>query len=156
MDDRTLQKDITSPSHKIKWGTAILGPKPLINIHVGSPIAEPIQINLTQPVILGRNEENDPNMQINLTAFEAAQRGVSRRHASLEKVDKMATLTDLNSKNGTFLNGHLLFGNQRRILRDGDEIRLAQLVMYIYYVKPTSEDKDARIKSIIRHAHDLE
>ena len=37
--------------------------------------------------------------------------------------------------NGTFLNGQRLVPNQPRILRDGDEIRLGHLVLYVRFVK---------------------
>ena len=154
MEDRTKRMHITSRGHKIKWGTATLGPQPIVMIHIGSPTADPIQINLTHLIILGRAETNDPDLDVSLAGHEAAQKGVSRRHASLEKVSKNVMLTDLNSTNGTFLNGQRLLPNQRRIIRDSDEIKLGRLVMYVFYEKNISKFEDARREIIKRYMDD--
>lgn len=50
-------------------------------------------------------------------------RQVSRRHATLRRVDDGFELVDLGSKNGTHLNGVPLTGSQR--LQDGDLIQVA-------------------------------
>lgn len=50
---------------------------------------------------------------------------VSRIHAKLRKVDQEYYLMDLNSKNGTYLNGQLLPGHENRLLSPGDEISFA-------------------------------
>ncbi|MBA3868216.1 MAG: FHA domain-containing protein [Anaerolineae bacterium] len=156
MDDLTRRMHITSKGHKVKWGTASLGSEPILMIHVGSLTAEPIQVNLSHELILGRAEANDPDVDINLAVYEAAQKGVSRRHASLEKVTKNVMLIDLNSTNGTFLNEQRIFPNQRRVVRDGDEIRLGRLVMYIFYEKQVSKFEDARYEAIKRYIEDAD
>jgi len=50
---------------------------------------------------------------------------VSRIHAGIERRDGKYFLTDLNSTNGTFLNGERLEANEYRQLRSGDEIYFA-------------------------------
>ena len=155
MNKPTKRLPITSRSHQIKWGTANLGPEGLVNIHVGSPTAEPIPTHLTHPVILGRSDEDDPDIHVNLVHYEAAQKGVSRRHALLEVIDKNVMLTDLNSTNGTFLNGQRLQANQRRIARDSDEIQLGQLLLYIFFEKQPPDIEDASYQAIKKYAHDI-
>lgn len=48
---------------------------------------------------------------------------VSRRHALVQRDEEGYQITDLDSKNGTFLNGKPVGGPSR--LRDGDEIQIA-------------------------------
>src|SRR5436190_4167333 len=52
---------------------------------------------------------------------------VSRLHACLEYDHEQVVITDLNSTNGTFVNGERLSANQPRRLRAGDRINLAQV-----------------------------
>ena len=52
---------------------------------------------------------------------------ISRRHARLERNGARVVITDLNSSNGTSINGLPLQGSY--VLRDNDEIRLGQIVL---------------------------
>jgi len=52
---------------------------------------------------------------------------VSRRHARIDLANGVATLTDLGSKNGTFLNRERL--RRPRKLVDGDEIRIGTVTL---------------------------
>ncbi|SRR5258708_1985549 len=52
---------------------------------------------------------------------------VSRLHACLEYDHEQVVLTDLNSTNGTFVNGERLVPGQQKRLRAGDKINLAQV-----------------------------
>jgi hypothetical protein len=65
-------------------------------------------------VILGRGEECD---------IVLAERQVSRHHIRIYKQDEAFFVEDLESKNGTWVNGAQLKGTCR--LSDGDEIHLA-------------------------------
>ncbi len=63
---------------------------------------------------IGRDETN---------AIVLADREVSRRHAQIDHAGDRYTLSDLDSKNGTFVNGAPVQG--AAVLRDGDEILIA-------------------------------
>ena len=52
---------------------------------------------------------------------------ISRLHARLELEGDACFLTDLNSMNGTFVNGERLEPNERRQVKDHDQIRFATL-----------------------------
>ena len=56
--------------------------------------------------------------------------GVSRRHARIDVRDGRATLVDLESKNGTFVDGARV--EEPRALRDGDTIRLGRRVSLVF------------------------
>src|SRR4051794_10308952 len=54
---------------------------------------------------------------------------VSRLHARLELEHEQIAITDLNSTNGTFVNGERLPPGLPRKLRAGDKISFAQICM---------------------------
>ena len=51
---------------------------------------------------------------------------VSRVHAKIRKRDEEYYLTDLNSRNGTSVNGRLLRANEEYQLQDEDEVDFAE------------------------------
>jgi pSer/pThr/pTyr-binding forkhead associated (FHA) protein len=56
---------------------------------------------------------------------------ISRHHAALQYVEKEGFyLIDLNSTNGTFVNGEPVF--HRQLLKDGDQIRLGSLTISFF------------------------
>jgi DNA-binding winged helix-turn-helix (wHTH) protein len=64
---------------------------------------------------------------------------VSRRHARLVIVSGLATLEDLGSKNGTFVNGIRL--SAPVALRDGDEVRVGSVSMTLrVHAKPSAAE----------------
>jgi len=69
------------------------------------------------PFLIGKNK--------GLVDFCLNEPGVSRLHAKLEKEGKEYYITDLNSTNGTKINGQLLEANEKRQLRIGDELEFA-------------------------------
>jgi len=93
-----------------------------------------------------------PGVRVELDGTELV---IESRHASLEVIDKNVMLTDLNSTNGTFLNGQRLQANQRQIARDSDEIQLGQLLLYIFFEKQPPDIEDASYQAIKKYAHDI-
>src|SRR5262245_19546846 len=71
---------------------------------------------------LGRFHEND--------VFFPDDRGLSRRHLALEKEGDGWVVSDLGSKNGTFVNGVRLEGPHR--LRAGDVIAAGQVTAVLH------------------------
>ena len=68
-----------------------------------------------------------------LTPFGALEKGVSRVHAAIYCTQKQATITDMKSTNGVFLNGNPIAPNQHHNLRDGDEIQFGRLTAHVYF-----------------------
>lgn len=66
------------------------------------------------PLLIGRDDGCD---------VVIAERQVSRQHAAIAREEENYVLRDLNSKNGTFVNGRELDGAYA--LQDGDEIQIA-------------------------------
>lgn len=55
---------------------------------------------------------------------------VGRVHARIQKIDNSYFLTDLVSKNGTYINGVKLVGNESYKLKNGSEIKIANVVLH--------------------------
>ncbi len=77
---------------------------------------------------------------IPLDEYNAYDRGVSRLHVRIGgPFGEHFEIEDLNSTNGTFLNGKVLARGRLYPLRHGDELVLGALRMCVYFV-PDSED----------------
>lgn len=95
---------------------------------------QPLMVQIRSEVILGRVTEQSENTTfINLTPYGAEDLGVSRRHCRLLRDQKAVYLMDLNSTNGTRLNGESLPAAVEKRLRDGDEIMLGRMKLFIYF-----------------------
>jgi DNA-binding winged helix-turn-helix (wHTH) protein len=66
---------------------------------------------------------------------------VSRRHARIVVSEGTATIEDLGSKNGTFVNGHRIEGTQR--LADADQIRVGVAVLVLRAYRNSSTQTQA-------------
>jgi DNA-binding NtrC family response regulator len=69
------------------------------------------------PVVIGREPPPGGHL-INQTA-------VSRTHARIARVDERYVVTDLRSRNGTLLNGHMI---EEATLNEGDELRVGDAI----------------------------
>ena len=69
------------------------------------------------PFLIGKNRD--------LTDHCLNKPGVSRLHVKLEETETGYTVTDLNSTNGTSVNGRLLEANETAVLNPGDELMIA-------------------------------
>jgi hypothetical protein len=93
-----------------------------------------LPIHIKGRVIIGRTDvESGKKVDIDLTPYGGRENGVSRRHATLYRTRQTVSLVDLNSSNGTFLNGVQLIPHQPRLLREGDEVRLGKIRFHISF-----------------------
>lgn len=83
---------------------------------------------------LGRSNANN-SVDVDLSEVGAADLGVSRSHALLQYDSNTEGIyiTDLNSTNGTYVNGFKLPANARTRLRDGDELQLGHLKLGVRF-----------------------
>lgn len=115
-------------------GTAYIGKSTEIIVKIND--VEVIRLQPSQEMILGRSDTGTSfTPDIDLAHHNALELGVSRRHAKLKVSDGDITLSDMNSSNGTFLNGQRLVPNQPRVLHNGDEVRVGKLVTHIFFVQ---------------------
>jgi hypothetical protein len=85
-----------------------------------------------QTTILGRLGIGEQLAIVDLSKYQAHMLGVSRQHAAITFSDGNYTIEDLNSSNGTWINENRLPPNQPRPLRNGDVVRLGQLIIFVY------------------------
>lgn len=86
-------------------------------------------------IIFGRSELGDPlQPDINLGPYGGYRLGVSHIHARINPpLSNALTLNDMGSTNGTFVNDVPVKLNEARRLCDGDEIRMGNMVMQLYF-----------------------
>lgn len=83
--------------------------------------------------ILGRLESSPQKPAADLSRYYARVLGVSREHAAVSYADQGWVVEDLNSTNGTWLNKKKLTPHEPQVLRNGDMVRLGQLMMFVYF-----------------------
>ncbi|MBI5931561.1 MAG: FHA domain-containing protein [Chloroflexi bacterium] len=94
---------------------------------------QPLRLTVKEEILIGRYQDGLPAPDIDLTAYYGYLSGVSRRHAKIRVVDSEVILVDLGSSNGTWVNESKLMPHQTHPLKNGDIIRLGQLLMFIYF-----------------------
>lgn len=99
-------------------------------------MSHPISFKEKDTLILGRYDHKSAvRPDVDLSRYGAAERGVSREHARLERRDGNLYVIDLGSTNGTFVRSERLTPNEPLQLRHGDEVifgRLAVQVMFAH------------------------
>lgn len=114
------------------WGTASFDDARQVVVYIRD-VSTPLTIEPHDGFTIGRaDKEREFVPDLDLNDFGGLEKGVSRRHAAFGRGDGVLTITDLDSANGTYLNG-VRIGTQPRVLRDGDEIRLGNLTCYVYF-----------------------
>ncbi len=82
-------------------------------------------------VVFGRGSDGADAADLDMTVLDAHKLGVSRRHALLRPTAKHLYLIDLDSTNGTFINGLQIKGRAQPLLK-GDHISLGKLNMSVF------------------------
>jgi len=92
-----------------------------------------VTLELKEEIQVGRS---DPANQfwpgLDLTVDEGAHKGVSRRHAAIQHSNRGIVLVDLNSTNGTTLNGYRLPPDLPYPLHNGDEVSFGRLLVHVF------------------------
>ena len=93
-----------------------------------------------QQVVVGRSSELD---------MVLVEEMVSRRHAQITLRDGVATIEDLGSTNGTFVNGEKI---SKTILREGDRILIGTNILKVIKLVVQSTDSRRNLESMKRRA----
>lgn len=132
-DTTSVLRDETAPvTPKRRWGTARFDLETVLTLQARDYDSDPLRVTMHETRIIGRTHK-DYTPDVDLGPFDAYDRGVSRQHAMLKFQNDTVVIVDMHSANSTFLNGQRLVPDQPRILRDGDEIRLGQLVLRVSF-----------------------
>lgn len=104
-------------------------------MQVDGPGQTRIGLDVRQALTLGRLDpagENNPDLD--LTPYLASEHGVSRQHSVLIPTVEALYLGDLDSANGTWINGAYLEPGERYALAAGDKIELGLLKLVVVTV----------------------
>jgi hypothetical protein len=92
-------------------------------------------VDVSDVAVVGRSDQIAPgNPDLDLEPFGAQEHGVSRRHAILLPADDGLVLIDLESTNGTWINGVYLQPGQKYRLRAGDRVEFGRLRLIVRVV----------------------
>jgi pSer/pThr/pTyr-binding forkhead associated (FHA) protein len=97
-----------------------------------------LQVDLsgTEGFVLGRSDSKSSYIpDIDLAAFRALDKGVSRRHAAFVRFQGRLHVVDLSSVNGTFLNGSRLTPEVPYPVNSGDRLVLGELTLLLSQVE---------------------
>ncbi len=118
-----------------RWGTAYFPVESKLQLTFRDG-GQKLLLDVKDKLVLGRkhNGLSIEQPDIDLSPFNALEKGVSRRHALLARDQHTIVISDLASANSTYLNGQRLMPYEPRILRDADELRFGHLVITVAYV----------------------
>ncbi len=87
-------------------------------------------------ILIGRadDEETANDLMLELSHYGGESNGVSRVHAAINDQEGMVYITDLNSTNGTRINGLPLKPDQPYRLREGDELQFGNLMLIVTHL----------------------
>lgn len=124
---RRMPADITSPAaHSDNWVTLHL-----LDIGQALPLTDRNEFTI------GRVAEGQAVMpDIDLAPYQAYAHGVSRLHAVITRGVDDVYLMDLDSVNGTFVNGNRLEPNEEWTLSNGDVVALGGLKIQVLLKTP--------------------
>lgn len=98
--------------------------------------ATQIAVSMDDEFLLGRKGEGDTDPMVDLTYPDGFAMGVSRRHAKVRSTPDGYVITDLNSSNGTWLDGKILPPSQPIELPNGGTLQLGRLKLVAIYNAP--------------------
>ncbi len=91
-----------------------------------------VSLPIRQPTLLGRGQATDGTLY-DLTPFNALPHGVSRHHCLLRRDNERLLITDLDTLNGTHVNGLRLAPRRDYVLQHGDRLILGSLHIIVSF-----------------------
>jgi hypothetical protein len=104
----------------------VLAPARLVVASSGATLPLP---NGAQAIVGRADQASNFFPDIDLNPYNALDNGVGRRHARVFVQGSQVMIEDLDSTNGTTLNGQKLAARQPQPLRDGDQILIGKLLL---------------------------
>ena len=92
-------------------------------------------LELRGDIVIGSSSDPEPDLDVNVADWRGEEHGVSRRHCRLRPTNSNLFIIDLESTNGSHLNGIELGEGQARALQDGDLITLGRLHLRVIVVQ---------------------
>jgi len=90
-------------------------------------VRDALPIEVRADAVVGVNLEGSPDVDIDLSRWDAYEQGVSRRHVQFRPAEKNLYVIDLDSTNGTHVNGLPIGPSWAHALSTGDILTLGML-----------------------------
>lgn len=137
LDDPARRTALPSDTQADSSGARLRTPWRLL-MQIGGQYQTTVGIEVRDTIIVGRSDpvaEFYPDLD--LSPYSGQEGGVSRRHATIAQDDenKALVLRDLDSTNGTRINGFPLEAHRPYRLRDGDTLEFGQVQMVLRFVR---------------------
>lgn len=98
-----------------------------------------LAVPLKERLMLGRGGvEDETSPYLDLSPYNAGSQGVSRIHAAFIYQDDVLSVEDLNSTNGTRINGFTIVPQRSYRLRNGDELEFGSFRVCVRRIQGTS------------------
>jgi hypothetical protein len=131
----TKKVDPPVPDPKRRWGSLLANERAHLLLRVEGA-DKPLRVVVGERVVLGRSHPPSGfTPDVDLAPFGAHLKGVSREHVAITFRDHMLQVEDLRSMNGSLLNGWVLMPHEPRVLRDGDQLILGRLSLYVTVIQ---------------------
>lgn len=89
-----------------------------------------ISVQLSDCLLVGRDD--DSQTDIDFAHLDGARLGISRLHAAFLYDGRGLAIEDLNSRNGTRINGYRIEGGKPYPIRNGDELEIGFLRVLVH------------------------
>lgn len=104
-------------------------------LNVGEISPKTLAVKLKERITVGRAGTDGEQPDLDMSPFEALDKGVSRLHAVFLYRDEQIYVEDLGSTNGTRINGLKLVPGKQYRLRNGDELEFGSLRVVVRLVR---------------------
>ena len=109
-------------------------PDSVLIVFAENPLA--LHFVLSDELVLGRRSASDERPDVDLAPYGAFPAGISRRHCQLKRTPDGVEVSDLGSRNGTYINEEKLEAGHMIALSNGQSIRMGHLLGWIYFEPP--------------------
>lgn len=107
-------------------------------LQIGGENRTTLGVSVEARMMVGREDSRKGQIpEIDFDPFDGAINGVSRQHALITYQDGALYIEDLESTNGTRINGFQLIPGRSYRLRDGDELEFGRLRVVLRFVRPS-------------------
>lgn len=103
-----------------------------LRLHVSEGRAT-FEVSTHQSIVIGRSSSNG-SVEVDLSPYNAVDLGISRRHVQFDAIGDRLMIKDLESVNGSSLNGKPLTPNHYYPVTHGDELKIGRLKMRIFFI----------------------
>jgi hypothetical protein len=131
-DNTRIASMLPGSTGNLQWGTGYFHHRARLFFRLEDSDQSILVPLASGSIIVGRNSET-ASVDLDLTRYDAANLGVSRRHVRIERVRDVLQLSDLDSANGTYLNRERLAPGVTHTLRNRAILQLGRMIMRIQF-----------------------